>query len=70
VKIVSGRDERKNRLIEHTVYEGILTHNREWTGDDDSRVATRIGEEFVCWGYFAGHLRGKYVRVSIAVLEE
>lgn len=27
----------KNRLIEHTVYEGILTHNREWTGDEESR---------------------------------
>lgn len=70
MKTVSGRDERKNRLIEYKVYEGILTHNREWTGDDGSRVVTRIGEEFVCWGYFARYLRGKHVRVSIAVLEE
>lgn len=67
---MSGRDEQRNRMIEYKVYEGILTCNREWTEDDNSRVVTRIGEEFVCWGYFGEHLRGKHVRVTIAVLKE
>lgn len=67
---MSGRDEQRNRFIEQKFYEGTLTHDMEWVGNDPPRVVTRINNEFICWGYFERELSGKYVRVSIAVLKE